>query len=56
MGKAARLVWRIHHEQTFGDQSGIRFQSQGGRRARTFHCSSYITGEILPIVGGYSGG
>lgn len=20
------------------------------------HCSSYITGEILPIVGGYSGG
>lgn len=20
------------------------------------HCSSYITGEILPIIGGYSGG
>jgi hypothetical protein len=20
------------------------------------HCSSYITGEILPILGGYSGG
>jgi NAD(P)-dependent dehydrogenase (short-subunit alcohol dehydrogenase family) len=20
------------------------------------HCSSYITGEILPVVGGYGGG
>jgi NAD(P)-dependent dehydrogenase (short-subunit alcohol dehydrogenase family) len=20
------------------------------------HCSSYITGEILPIIGGYTGG
>jgi NAD(P)-dependent dehydrogenase (short-subunit alcohol dehydrogenase family) len=20
------------------------------------HCSSYITGEVLPIIGGYSGG
>jgi hypothetical protein len=20
------------------------------------HCSSYFTGEILPIIGGYSGG
>jgi hypothetical protein len=26
------------------------------RRPAQPHCSSYITGEILPIIGGYTGG
>src|SRR5207244_4223912 len=46
----------------FGSDSGMKRAAQPEEIAPAFvfmaapSCSSYITGEILPIVGGYSGG
>ena len=34
---------------------GGHFQQEVDLLAASPHCSSYITGEIVPIVGGYSG-
>jgi NAD(P)-dependent dehydrogenase (short-subunit alcohol dehydrogenase family) len=46
----------------FGQQSAMKRAAQPEEIAPAFvflaapSCSSYITGEILPIIGGYSGG
>ena len=46
----------------FGNQTPMRRPAQPEEIAPAFvflaapSCSSYITGEILPIIGGYSGG
>ena len=46
----------------FGAQTAMKRPAQPEEIAPAFvflassHCSSYITGEILPIIGGYSGG
>jgi len=48
--------------ETFGGQTPMRRPAQPEEIAPAFvflaapSCSSYITGEILPIIGGYSGG
>lgn len=48
------------HVAKFGSQTAIKRVAQPEEIAPTFvfmaapSCSSYITGEILPIVGGYS--
>ena len=46
----------------FGQQSAMKRAAQPEEIAPAYvflaapSCSSYITGEILPIIGGYSGG
>jgi hypothetical protein len=48
--------------QTFGADTPMRRPAQPEEIAPAFvflaapSCSSYITGEVLPIIGGYSGG
>ena len=47
---------------TFGSQTAMKRAAQPEEIAPAYvflaapSCSSYITGEILPIIGGYSGG
>jgi len=46
----------------FGSDTPMRRPAQPEEIAPAFvflaspHCSSYITGEVLPIIGGYAGG
>jgi NAD(P)-dependent dehydrogenase (short-subunit alcohol dehydrogenase family) len=48
--------------RTFGADTPMKRPAQPEEIAPAYvflaspHCSSYITGEILPIIGGYSGG
>ena len=50
------------HVAKFGSDTAMKRAAQPEEIAPAFvfmaapSCSSYITGEILPIVGGYSGG
>jgi hypothetical protein len=54
--RAAKLVAK------FGEQTPMKRPAQPEEIAPAYvflaapSCSSYITGEILPIIGGYSGG
>jgi NAD(P)-dependent dehydrogenase (short-subunit alcohol dehydrogenase family) len=48
--------------RTFGATTPMKRPAQPEEIAPAYvflasaHCSSYITGEVLPIIGGYSGG
>jgi NAD(P)-dependent dehydrogenase (short-subunit alcohol dehydrogenase family) len=57
------LMWLPHKAvEKFGADTPMRRPEQPEEIAPAFvflaapSCSSYITGEVLPIIGGYSGG
>jgi hypothetical protein len=64
--EVARSDRRVSGRQFQGGYAGRRrrlpgldagpTQGKAGPRMASAQCSSYITGEILPIIGGYSGG
>jgi NAD(P)-dependent dehydrogenase (short-subunit alcohol dehydrogenase family) len=63
VGRAAKgLQQSAERVATFGGDTPMKRPAQPEEIAPAFvflaapSCSSYITGEILPIIGGYAGG
>ena len=62
VGGLCRATARFRRVAEFGRDTPMKRTAQSEEIAPAFvflaapRCSSYITGEILPIIGGYSGG